>query len=186
MNKNVKEIKTFNYSNVLFNELLNIIEENNLQDHNQISLQSVLGDDDWTSSCGVSSELPYRERLYCTLNKSLEGTHLQNLIEENNQFYRWRAMKIPPRSAGYSIHYDGQGDGTVTNVRCHIPVITNDQAYMIFFGKNKNNLNPTLFHFEVGKVYEVNTTDYHSAVNFGAEDRWHLIGVKYEDSNYWS
>ena len=31
----------------------------------------------------------------------------------------------------------------------------------------------------LGKAYEVNTSNYHSAVNFGTEFRYHLIGVKY-------
>ena len=51
---------------------------------------------------------------------------------------------------------------------------------------SRNNKNPTLYHFDCGKIYEVNTTQYHSALNFGEEDRWHIIGIKYEDSNYWT
>ena len=84
----------------------------------------------------------------------------------------------------YTIHKDGQKN--VSNIRCHIPVVTNPQAYHISFGEDKSNLNPKLYHMECGKIYEVNTTQYHSAINFGGEDRWHLLGVKYEDSNYWT
>jgi len=179
----VKELKLHDYSEVLFSELLSVIEQHNLQEQNQISLTSVEGNDDWTCSIGSILDLPHREKLYSTINKSLEGTHIHKLIEENKHYYRWRAMKISPHST-YSIHKDGQSD--ITNVRCHIPVVTNNQAYMIFFGEDKNNLNPKLHHFECGKIYEVNTTQYHSALNFGDEDRWHIIGVKYEDSNYWT
>jgi len=179
----IKEIKTHNYSSVLFDELLNLIDEHNLHEHNQISLTSVEGNNDWTCSIGSILDLPYREKLYSTINKSLEGTYIHKLIEENNQYYRWRAMKIAPHGT-YSIHKDGQQN--VTNIRCHIPIVTNDQAYMIFFGENKDNKNPNLYHLECGKIYEVNTTQYHSALNFGEEDRWHIIGVKYEDSNYWT
>lgn len=179
----VKELKVHDYSNLLFSELLTIIEQHNLHEHNQISLTSIEGNDDWTCSIGSILSLPHREKLYSTINMSLKGTHIHKLIEENNQYYRWRAMKIPPHGT-YSIHKDGQQD--VTNIRCHIPIVTNDQAFMIFFGEDKNNLNPTLQHLECGKIYEVNTTQYHSALNFGDEDRWHIIGVKYEDSNYWT
>jgi len=179
----IKEIKSHEYRHLLFNELLQIIDTHNLQDLNQISLTSIDGNDDWTCSIGSILELPYREKLYSKINNSLEGTYIHKLIEENNQYYRWRAMKMPPH-ATYSIHKDGQKG--VTNIRCHIPVVTNDQAYMIFFGEDKNNKNPTLNHMECGKIYEVNTTQYHSALNFGGEDRWHIIGVKYEDSNYWT
>lgn len=179
----IKEIKTHNYENILFGELLQVIDEHNLHEHKQISLTSIDGSDDWTCSIGSILDLPYREKLYSKINKSLQGTHIHKLIQENSQYYRWRAMKMPPHGT-YSIHKDGQQG--VTNIRCHIPIVTNNQAYMIFFGEDKNNINPTLEHLECGKIYEVNTTDYHSALNFGDQDRWHIIGVKYENSNYWS
>ncbi len=179
----VRTISTHNYADTLFGELLSVIEQHKLHDCKQISLTSIEGNDDWLCSIGSILDLPHREKLYSKINKSLEGTNIHKLIEENPQYYRWRAMKISPHGT-YSIHKDGQSN--ITNIRCHIPVVTNDQAYMIFFGKQKNNLNPTLYHFKCGEIYEVNTTDYHSALNFGNEDRWHIIGIKYEDSNYWT
>lgn len=183
MNNFVKEIKTHAFTETLFDELLKVIDDHNLQDAKQISLTSIDGNDDWTCSIGSILDLPYKEKFYSKINKSLEGTNIYNLIQENKQYYRWRAMKVPPHGT-YTIHKDGKS--TITNIRCHIPVVTNDQAYMIFFGEDKNNLNPSLYHFDCGKIYEVNTTHYHSALNFGSEDRWHIIGVKYEDSNYWT
>ena len=179
----VKELSTHQYKDTLFGELLRVIDEHNLHDLTQISLTSIEGNDDWTCSVGSILDLPYREKLYSEINKSLIGTNIHKLIKQNKQYYRWRAMKVPPH-ATYSIHKDGQQG--VTNIRCHIPIVTNDQAYMIFFGEDRNNKNPTLYHFDCGKIYEVNTTQYHSALNFGEEDRWHIIGIKYEDSNYWT
>ena len=98
-------------------------------------------------------------------------------------YYRWRAMLMSPGHA-YSIHKDGQPN--VTNVRCHVPLITNEQAKLMFLGDELHNKNATLYHLECGKVYEVNTTQYHTAINFGSHDRWHIVGVRYEDSDYWT
>lgn len=179
----VKTVGTHNYTDTLFGELLTLIEQHDLNTHPQISLTSIDGDDDWLCSIGKIHKLEHREKLYSKINKSLEGTNIHKLIEDNPQYYRWRAMKLQPHRT-YTIHKDGQKN--VANIRCHIPVVTNPQSYHISFGEDKTNLNPKLYHMECGKIYEVNTTQYHSAINFGGEDRWHLLGVKYEDSNYWT
>jgi hypothetical protein len=179
----IKTVGTHNYTDTLFGELLTLIKEHDLNTQPQISLTSIDGDNDWYCSIGRIHDLPYREKLYSKINKSLEGTNIHKLIEDHPQYYRWRAMKMQPHKT-YTIHKDGQKN--VSNIRCHIPVVTNPQAYHISFGEDKSNLNPKLYHMECGKIYEVNTTQYHSAINFGGEDRWHLLGVKYEDSNYWT
>jgi len=179
----VKEINDHNYSKHLFGELLNIIDQFNLHDHKQISLTSIEGNNDWSCSIGKILDLPYKEKFYSIVNEALRDTYIEKLILENKKFYRWRAMKISPHST-YSVHKDGQSN--ITNVRCHIPIVTNENAHLIFFGKDKKNKNPNLYNLECGKIYEVNTTEYHSAINFGEQDRWHIIGVKYEDINYWT
>ena len=46
--------------------------------------------------------------------------------------------------------------------------------------------NAKFYNLQPNNVYELNTTGYHTAINFSAEPRWHLVGVKYENSNYWS
>ena len=85
----VKELKLHDYSEVLFSELLSVIEQHNLQEQNQISLTSVEGNDDWTCSIGSILDLPHREKLYSTINKLLVGTHIHYLIEENKHYYSW-------------------------------------------------------------------------------------------------
>jgi len=67
----IKEIKTHKYENILFGELLQVIDEHNLHEHKQISLTSIDGSDDWTCSIGSILDLPYREKLYSKINKSL-------------------------------------------------------------------------------------------------------------------
>lgn len=179
----VKQIDTCDYFHAMYDELLDIIRDHKLDNEKQISLTSLEGQDDWLCSIGKLNELQHKEKFYSTINKSLHDSKIHEFIKSKGSYYRWRAMKMGPNKT-YTIHKDGQP--SVTNARCHVPLITNDQAYLMFFGKNKNNNQPTLHHLECGKVYEVNTTDYHTAVNFGNHDRWHIVGVKYEDSNYWS
>jgi len=179
----VKQIDTCDYFHAMYDELLDIIRDHKLDEEHQISLTSMEGNDDWLCSVGKLYELQHKEKFYSNINKSLQGSKIHQLISSMPNFYRWRAMLMSPGHA-YSVHKDGQPN--VTNVRCHIPLITNDQANLMFFGKNLYNKKPVLYHLECGNVYEVNTTDYHTAVNFGSHDRWHIVGVRYEDSNYWT
>ena len=92
-------------------------------------------------------------------------------------------MKLDP-SKTYSLHKDGDSS-TNLNIRLHIPLKTNDQCFLAFFD-NKECENAKFYNLKPNNVYELNTTGYHTAINFSAEPRWHLVGVKYENSNYWS
>lgn len=80
-------------------------------------------------------------------------------------------------------HQDSKpNQGNVSNIRVHIPMVTNEQCFFQFWnGRPEANTQSIVrsYHMEVGKAYEVNTSNYHSAVNFGTEFRYHLIGVKY-------
>ena len=77
--------------------------------------------------------------------------------------------------SNYSIHSDS--DNGKKNIRVHIPVITNPDAYLMFFDERTE---PKMYHLEAGCSYRVNTTGFHSAINFGWQDRYHIVGVKYE------
>ena len=125
---------------------------------NQLSLTSHSGKDDWECSIGKMEDLEYPE------------------------YYRWRLMKIDPRSI-YTIHKDGRGDPNNRNLRLHIPIITNDQAYLMFFNQlptDNTTVDVTYHNLKVGNIYEINTTNYHTAVNHGNKPRWHIVGVRYE------
>ncbi len=179
----VKQIDTCDYFHAMYDELLDIIRDHKLDNEHQISITSMEGNDDWFCSVGKLYELQHKEKFYSIINKSLEGTKIHQFIQSQPLYYRWRAMLMSPGHA-YSIHKDGQPN--VTNVRCHVPLITNEQAKLMFLGDELHNKNATLYHLECGKVYEVNTTQYHTAINFGSHDRWHIVGVRYEDSDYWT
>jgi len=180
----IKQIDSIDYTDQLYNELCGIINDHNINHLSQISLTSLEGNDDWEQFNGKITDLKFPEKYSQIVNESLKGTNIEKLINKYSNFYRWRAMKISPKST-YTIHKDGNGQ--FTNTRIHIPIKTNENCYMLFFGQNKNNNTPFMYHLEIGNVYEVNTTDYHSAVNFDMNsERWHIVGVKYENSNYWT
>lgn len=163
-------------------DLEKLLSQHDLYYQNQISITSVMGDDDWTCSIGRGN-LKYKERFYSTLNKSLEGTYIGELVKRYDQFYRWRILKLLPKST-YSVHDDFNGFDD--NLRLHVPIVTNNDSFLCFFTgmpSSGKQINVTYEHLELGKSYEVNTTGLHTAVNYGTEDRYHLVGIRYENSN---
>ena len=41
---------------------------------------------------------------------------------------------------------------------------------------------PIAVEVEEGKSYFVNTSGFHTAVNYGDDNRYHIVGVRYENS----
>ena len=158
-------------------DLYKILKIAGFNESQQISLTSVTGDDDWSCSTGKIKELKYPEKFYSTINKSVENSYIHDVIKLFPDFYRWRILQLPSRT-NYSIHSDQVGNKI--NTRIHVPILTNPNAYLMFFDSIEK---PHMFHLKAGKAYEVNTTGLHSAINFSSEDRYHLVGVKNEDSN---
>jgi hypothetical protein len=68
---------------------------------------------------------------------------------------------------GYPIHCD------LEPMRLHIPLFTNNLAYIIHKDK--------LYNMKYGKLYHLITTDLHTAWNFGNLPRLHLIFSTYAD-----
>jgi hypothetical protein len=164
-------------------ELLQLLTDQELHNYDQISLTSITGDDDWLCSVGKMKDLAYPERYYSVLNKSLAGSYLQEVIDRYPAYYRWRMMKLSAKTT-YTIHSDS--DGIQQNLRLHIPVISNPDCYLCFFDhrpKSGQLIEVRYEHLEPGCTYQVNTSGLHSAVNYSYQDRYHLVGVKYESSN---
>ena len=161
----------------LLKDLNLIISIAGFNETNQISITSVTGNDDWHCSIGKIKDLEYPEKFYSTINKSLKDSYMHELIGKFPTFYRWRVLQLPGRT-NYSIHSDQVGNKI--NKRIHIPIVTNPEAYLMFFDEVEK---PQMFHLEVGKAYEVNTTGLHSAINFSKENRYHLVGVRNENSD---
>lgn len=171
----------------LQSELFSLINDHSLHNQNQISLTSVLGNNDWNCSTGRITELNFKEFYYKKINEALRNTYIESCINRYPEYYRWRAL-IMPQKYSYSIHSDTIS-ADLKNYRIHIPVVTNSDSYMMFFDEYPKNMqyNSVFFaHFELGYAYNVDTTGLHSAVNFGNNTRIHLVGIKYENCNNWS
>ena len=165
----------------LKDEIGDLLDRFLLHDKNQISLTSLGGNNDWDCSIGRLADLPNPERFYSTINRALEGTLIEKYIKKHRDFYRWRLLRLQPRHT-YTVHTDNLNTHTM-NLRLHIPVITNPDCYMCFFEEaiQAGATQPVRFeHLEAGNSYITNTTGLHTAVNYGLEDRYHIVGVRYE------
>ena len=160
----------------------NLLSTYDLWQEMQISLTSITGNDDWFACNGSMTNLEHTEDKYSILNKSLTNTVLGDIIREYSQFYRWRLLKLTPNKT-YSVHSDGFK--RQINKRIHIPVITNDRSFFCFYSsvpKTGQKCMVTHHHLQTGKIYELDTTGFHTAVNYGNTDRYHIVGVRYEDT----
>lgn len=164
-------------------EVFQFLNRYQLQNKPQISLTSMTGEDDWSASVGKIANLPKPERMYSTVMKSLKGTYIEECIKRYSDYYRWRLLKLEGHQS-YSVHYDG--DGVKKNYRLHIPVMTNPESFLCFFDTKPTSGCVSKVHYEnllTGNSYQIDTTDYHTAVNYGITDRYHIVGVRYENSN---
>ncbi len=145
----------------LVQEVLNIINTVKFE-KNQIICQTLNDDiDNWRSGIGRIDELEEtEERKYSRINSSLKGTYLEKLITQHSA-YRTRIMMMPPRQC-YSVHAD-------PSQRIHIPIVTNDQCWMIW--PKFNSCNQLLTH----RAYLTDTTKPHTFINGGTEDRIHIV-----------
>lgn len=167
----------------LKSDVFNLLNDHHLSDKQQVSLTSITGDDDWQCSVGKIHLLNKPERFYSTVNKSLHGSYIEELIKRYPSYYRWRLLRLLPRET-YTVHADS--NNSAFNYRLHIPVVTNSQAFLSFCDAIPADKSNTMFYFEhlqAGHSYMVNTTNYHTAVNYGGETRYHMVGVRYENSN---
>lgn len=158
----------------LHTELDNLLEDVGFVNPSQLTLTSVLGNNHWHESTGKIKHLQFPEKAYCEINARLLGTVFEEVITQFPEYTRWRLLRLDSHS-NYSIHSDS--DNGKKNIRVHIPVITNPDAYLMFFDERTE---PKMYHLEAGCSYRVNTTGFHSAINFGWQDRYHIVGVKYE------
>jgi len=167
----------------LATEMYQLVEEFDLHNQQQISLTSIAGNNDWHGSTGKTPLLTHPEHYWAEINQAVCGTYMHQCIRRYSKFYRWRLMKIDPRST-YTVHKDGAKD--MRNLRLHIPVITNPDAYLAFFDQAPTGGSESTVRFEhlsAGNSYEVDTTSWHTAFNFGAVPRYHIVGVRYESLN---
>lgn len=145
----------------LFDEVMDIV--NSIEyEKNQIICQSLESDpDNWKVGTGSIEELvEQEEKKYCHINSKLKGTYIERLINHHSG-YRTRIMIMPPRQC-YSIHAD-------PSKRIHIPIVTNDQCYMIWPSAN------SCHQLITTRAYLTDTTRPHTFINGGLENRIHIV-----------
>jgi hypothetical protein len=146
----------------LVEEVLALIEELGTE-HNQISCQMTEIDSaDWFESVGPLEELlEGDENKYRHIPKRLAGTEIEKLINRY-QGFRTRIMVMDPRKC-YSVHSD-------ITPRVHIPIITNDQAWMIWPYDN------VCYNLKPGVSYWTDTRKKHTFLNGDKmQTRIHLV-----------
>jgi hypothetical protein len=146
-------------------------------DQTQFSVTSILGDDNFTEGCGTTKEA----ESYTKLNPRFHNTSISKLVSEFPEYNRWRILCVPPRKT-YSVHRDGYREGYL-NKRIHIPVVSNPEAFLCFYEHRPrgNGAQRVEYHnLKVGEIYEVNTTMWHTAVNYDqTHERIHIVAEKY-------
>ena len=127
----------------------------------QICLQSVEGSNDYTFGCGLAQKIidaGYQEK--DLTHKLFDLPYINRIIDDHN-LYRTKFFVMKPKTC-YSYHRD-------RNKRLHIPVVTNDKCFFVVEDK-------VVRMRKEGRVYELDTTLIHTAVNASFEKRIHLIG----------
>lgn len=171
----------------LAEEVLRFLVVNALVDCDQVGLTSVTGEDDWTGAVGKIKSMDHPERFYKTINKSLANTYIAELLDRYPDYYRWRLLRLCPKQT-YTVHRDSMFKDK-RNFRLHIPVITNPDTYLMFMNNRPSHDTVTetyCYHMEVGNSYQIETTGFHTAVNYGNENRYHIVGVRYEIGDNWA
>jgi len=112
------------------------------------------------TSVGRINKLQFPENYF---KYPLWDTPIINRIIEKYGMVRTRIMQSNPKSC-LTRHQD-------MTKRIHIPLITNEDCFMIIDNK--------IYNLEVGKIYLTNTTLKHTAVNASKQYRIHIVGCMY-------
>ena len=147
-------------------------------DETQFCITSKLGDNNFLDGAGYARN---EQDQFVNLNPYFEDTTISKLVSQYPEYFRWRILCIQPKRT-YSIHFDGRREG-LKNRRLHIPVITNPEAFLVFYespleGNGSQRIEH--HHLEVGEVYEVDTQSYHTAVNYHhTDERIHIVAERF-------
>lgn len=144
----------------------------------QFCITSKLGDNNFLDGAGYARN---EQDLFVNLNPYFKDTTISKLVSQYPGYVRWRILCILPKRT-YTIHYDGRRQG-YKNRRLHIPVVTNPEAFLVFYetpliGNGAQRIEH--HHLEVGEVYEVDTQIYHTAVNYHpTAERIHIVAERF-------
>ena len=156
----IKTIEDINYKEILneYLKLENDIVWNDFVKSKQSGLQYIENGDPWLSATGKSNG---KDLNFDILNEFFKDTIFEEIIKKYN-LKRTRLMWINPGCC-YSMHKD-------LTPRVHIPLITNNQCFMVFKSGIVKYLPP-------GRVYWTDTRFEHTSMNCSETPRLHLIGV---------
>tara|TARA_Y100000356_G_C11201694_1_gene258080 strand:+ start:414 stop:920 length:507 start_codon:yes stop_codon:yes gene_type:complete len=149
-------------------ELYNSIQipKDNTLDQNQISITSFDGKQLYVDNKFNEDYIRIPEVDLNLFNEHFKNTYLQEVLETINKIYnttKWRFMRLTTERRAYSYHRD-------ETKRLHIPLLTNDEC-MFIIDKKLYDMN------ELGRMYKMDTTKYHTALNLGWTDRVHIVGA---------
>jgi hypothetical protein len=144
----------------------------------QFCITSLRGDDDFLVGSGNTTEPP---ESFCKLNPTFKNTVISDLVHKFPEYTRWRILCLKPKQT-YSIHHDSSKPG-FQNIRIHIPVVSNPESFLCFYEhKLQGNGAQRMEHhnLNVGEIYKVNTTGYHTAVNYNhTQMRIHIVAERF-------
>ena len=146
-------------------------------DHSQFCITSKLGNNNFFEGAGTCN-CPEE---YTKLNSYFQDSEISRLVDRYPDYYRWRILCVGARKT-YSIHHDAWKTG-FKNVRIHVPIITNEESFLVFYeNKLMGNGAQRIEHhnLQTNKIYLVDTSGYHTAVNYHASaERIHIVAERF-------
>ena len=100
------------------------------------------------------------------MNEWFKNSYVEEVINIINKTYnttKWRFMRLSSDRRAHSYHKD-------ETKRLHIPLLANEECFFII-EKQLYEMN------QPGVLYEMDTTQYHTALNLGWTDRVHMVGA---------
>jgi hypothetical protein len=153
---------------ILKDQTMEILKKFPFNKQNQICFQNTSENYDVYQGTGDArlSHCPMyglEEKDFKFFNPEFQGTVFEEIYNSFPvKIGRMRLMSLPAKKC-YWMHTDPY------MVRYHFAIITNEDAY-ILYRKHGH------YHIPVdGHCYVMNTTEHHTAVNAGLEDRIHLV-----------
>ena len=147
-------------------------------DKTQFCITNINGDDDMFTGAGTSDQ----SEKFTKIIPLFKDTYIEELTQKYQDFFRWRILCIKGRTT-YSVHRDTGNPKKFSNHRIHIPVITNDEAFLMFYehkplGSGAQRVE--YHHLDEGNIYKVDTSNYHTAVNYHpTEERIHIVAERF-------
>ena len=146
-------------------------------DETQFCITSKLGDNNFLEGAGTTGVA----ETFNNLNTYFKDTEISKLVDSYPDYFRWRILCILPRKT-YSIHHDNWKAG-YNNQRIHFPVYTNSDAFLVFYeNKFSDHGTQTIEYHNLKEenVYLVDTTGYHTAVNYHpTSERIHIVAERF-------